>query len=123
MPIKEFSKPSFGENCRTDDSLEALTRSRATFTRRDLAMFAHRHSDDKEQFDRVLAALRGSDSLLALGPDGHGIERFTTVSLPSAEEGLTKNEEALARASHRVAVSLERNIGCSVRRNNHGCPI
>src|SRR3546814_17438853 len=30
--------------------LEALTHTQATFTHRDLAMFAHRHSDGKEQF-------------------------------------------------------------------------
>ena len=83
--------------------LDALTRTQATFAARDLALFAHRHSDGKEQFDRVLAAMRGSDALLALGRDGQGNERFTTVSMRSAEEALAKNAEDLACASHRVS--------------------
>lgn len=68
--------------------LDALTRNQATFTVRDLSMFAHRHSDGKEQFDRVLAAMHGHDSVLALGRDGQGAERFTTVQMLSAEEAL-----------------------------------
>ena len=32
-------------------ALDAITHQQATFTRRDLAMFIHRHSADKEQFD------------------------------------------------------------------------
>ena len=83
--------------------LDALTRTQATFTTRDLAMFAHRHSDGKAQFDRVLAALRGSDALLALGRDAQGNERFTTVTMRSAEEALAKNAGALACAPHRVS--------------------
>ena len=90
-----LAKPEIG--------LDALTRTQATFTARDLAMFAHRHSDGKEQFDRVLAAMRSSDAVLALGRDGHGAERFTTVSMLGAEEALTRNAAALSGAAHRVA--------------------
>ncbi len=82
--------------------LDALTRNQATFTRRDMAMFAHRHSDGKEQFDRVLAAMRGSDQLLALGRDGRGEDRFTTTSMQSAEVALVRNAAALAAAKHNV---------------------
>lgn len=82
--------------------LDALTRNQATFTLRDLAMFAHRHSDGKEQFDRVLAAMRASGALLALGRDGHGAERFTTVNMLSAEQALARNAEALSRKVHGV---------------------
>ncbi len=89
-----LAKPEIG--------LDALTRNQATFTLRDLAMFAHRHSDGKEQFDRVLAAMRSSDAVLALGRDGHGAERFTTVSMLSAEEALTRNAAALAGTQHCV---------------------
>ena len=83
--------------------LDALTRTQATFTTRDLALFAHRHSDGKEQFDQVMAAMRGSDALLALDRDGQGNERFTTVSMRGAEVALAKNAEDLARATHRVS--------------------
>ena len=96
--------------------LDALTRTQATFTARDLAMFAHRHSDGKDQFDRVMAAMRGSDALLALGRDGQGNERFTTVSMRSAEEGLSKNAEVLARSSHRVSsFAVERAVRSAAR--------
>jgi Ti-type conjugative transfer relaxase TraA len=76
--------------------LETLTRHQATFTVRDLAMFAHRHSDGKEQFDRVLAAMRSHESVLALGRDGNGAERFTTTSMMSAEQALARDAQRLA---------------------------
>ncbi len=84
--------------------LETLTRQQATFTVRDLAMFAHRHSDGKEQFDRVLAGMRNHESVLALGRDGNGAERFTTTSMMSAEEALVRDAERLAVSrNHPVA--------------------
>lgn len=84
--------------------LETLTRQQATFTVRDLAMFAHRHSDGKEQFDRVLAAMRNHETVLALGRDGNDAERFTTTSMMSAEQALVRDAERLAAArSHAVS--------------------
>jgi Ti-type conjugative transfer relaxase TraA len=84
--------------------LEALTRTQATFTVRDLAMFAHRHSDGQQQFDAVLAVMRNQESVLALGRDGRGAERFTTTSMLSAEEALVHDAGRLA-ASRRHGVS------------------
>lgn len=95
--------------------LDALTRQQATFTRRDMAMFAHRHSDGREQFDRVLAAMRASDQLLALGRDGRGEERYTTVSMLSAEEGLARNATTLAASKHAVGrYDVERAVAAAV---------
>src|SRR3546814_9738593 len=37
-------------------ALDAITHSQATFTNRDLAMFVHRYSDGKEQYDRAISA-------------------------------------------------------------------
>lgn len=82
--------------------LNALTRQQATFTVRDLAMFAHRHSDGQEQFNHVLAAMRSHESVLALGRDGRGAGRFTTVSMLSAEEALVRNAASLASSKHAV---------------------
>src|SRR3546814_3559140 len=48
-------------------ALDAITRQQATFTRRDLAQFAFRHSDGKDQFDQVMSAVRTSPELVALG--------------------------------------------------------
>jgi Ti-type conjugative transfer relaxase TraA len=84
--------------------LEGLTRQQATFTMRDLAMFAHRHSDGQEQFDRVLAAMRYHETVLALGRDGRGTERFTTTSMLSAEQAMVRNAARLAETrGHGVA--------------------
>jgi len=98
--------------------LDALTRTQATFTMRDLAMFAHRHSDDKDQFDAVIAAMRHHDLVLALGRDGRGAERFTTSSMLGAEEALVRNATALATNSHAVGkVDLQRALIAAERRN------
>jgi Ti-type conjugative transfer relaxase TraA len=83
--------------------LETLTRTQATFTLRDLAKFAHRHSDGQEQFDAVLASMRRHETVLMLGRDGRKEERFTTVSMLNAEEALANSAEQLAAASaHKV---------------------
>src|SRR3546814_3947371 len=80
--------------------LEALTHTQATFTHRDLAMFAHRHSDGKEQFDRALAAIRHLESLLALGRVGRGAERFTTRCILSAVESFFLSAVLFAISRH-----------------------
>ena len=65
-------------SCRFAQALDAITDNQKTFTARDRAMFVHRHSGGKEQFDRVMAAVRASPELTALGKDGHGEDRFTS---------------------------------------------
>lgn len=87
-----------------DLALDAITRTQATFTTRDLAMFAHRHSDGKDQFDQVMAAVRCSPELVALGKDGRGEDRFTSRDMIETEQRLTRETQALAqREHHRVA--------------------
>ncbi|KPF49593.1 conjugal transfer protein TraA [Novosphingobium sp. AAP1] len=75
-------------------ALDAITHQQATFTARDLATFVHRHSEGKDQFDAVLAAVRGSPDLVRLGPDGRGEERFTSRAMLETEQRL---EQATAR--------------------------
>jgi len=97
--------------------LNALTRQQATFTRRDMAMFAHRHSEGQEQYDRVLAAMRGSDQILTLGRDGRGEVRFTTVSMLDAEEALARNAATLAASNHLVGrYDVERAVAAAADR-------
>jgi Ti-type conjugative transfer relaxase TraA len=69
-------------------ALDAITHTQATFTTRDLAKFAHRHSDGKDQFDRVMATVRGSPQLVALGKDGRGEDRFTSKAMIETERRL-----------------------------------
>jgi Ti-type conjugative transfer relaxase TraA len=85
-------------------ALDAITHSQATFTTRDLAMFVHRHSEGKEQFDSIMAAVRAAPELVVLGKDGRGEERFTSRAMIETEQRL---ERATARleAHRRHAVS------------------
>jgi len=85
-------------------ALDAITRQQATFTTRDLATFAFRHSDGKEQFDQVMGAVRGSTELVALGKDGRDQERFTSRDMIAVENRLERASDELAgRAGHGVA--------------------
>tara|TARA_R110000868_G_scaffold276108_1_gene535767 strand:- start:7187 stop:10111 length:2925 start_codon:yes stop_codon:yes gene_type:complete len=82
-------------------ALDAITRQQATFTRRDLAQFAFRHSDGKDQFDQVMGAVRASSELVALGKDGRGEDRFTSRDMIETEQRLERAADRLAdRAGH-----------------------
>ncbi len=84
-------------------ALDALTHQQSTFTRRELAMFVHRHSDGKDQFDRVLAAVEASPELIALGKDGRAQERFTSRAMLETEQRLEQATERLhAQQTHAV---------------------
>ncbi|GFE77276.1 Ti-type conjugative transfer relaxase TraA [Novosphingobium sp. TCA1] len=81
---------------RPEIALDAITRQQATFTRRDLAQFAFRHSDGKDQFDQVMSAVRASPELVALGKDGKGEDRFTSRDMIETEQRLERAAEGLA---------------------------
>jgi Ti-type conjugative transfer relaxase TraA len=88
-------------------ALDAITHRQATFTNRDLAMFVHRHSDGKEQFDAVMSAVKSSPDLVALGEDGRGDNRFTSRSMIETEQQLERATATLdARRRHGVADRL-----------------
>jgi Ti-type conjugative transfer relaxase TraA len=97
--------------------LDAITHGQATFTRRDAAMFVHRHSEGKEQFDAIMAAIRASDQVVYVGMDGRGEDRFTSRAMLETERRLERATWSLAeRRTHgadaigqaRVAAVLER---------------
>jgi Ti-type conjugative transfer relaxase TraA len=79
-------------------ALDAITHAQATFTRRDLAMFLHRHSEGQAQFDAAMASLRGSPEMVALGKDGRGEERFTARAMIEAERKLDIAADKLSGA-------------------------
>ncbi|WP_314715376.1 Ti-type conjugative transfer relaxase TraA [Sphingobium yanoikuyae] len=94
-----------GERIIADPSvaLNAITHHQATFTTRDLAMFVHRHSDGKEQYDRAMSAVRASPDLIALGKDGRGEDRFTSRDMIETEQRLQRASELMAeRERHRT---------------------
>jgi Ti-type conjugative transfer relaxase TraA len=101
-------------------ALDAITRQQATFTTRDLAMFVHRHSDGKDQFDQALSVVRSSPELVALGKDGKGQARFTSRDMIAAEQrldqaadrlgGMTRHGVSEQRRQEALAVAEKRGL-------------
>ena len=84
-------------------ALDAITHQQSTFTRRDMAKFAHRHSDGIDQFNEVMGAMRNAPDLVELGQDGRGEDRFTTRDVIEAEQRLHRAAELMAeRERHEV---------------------
>ena len=77
-------------------ALDAITHYQATFTRRDLAKFVHRHSDGQAQYEDAIRAVRASPDLIALGKDGRGEERFTSRDMLDTERRLEGSADRLA---------------------------
>ncbi len=77
-------------------ALDAITHQQSTFTRRDMAMFVHRHSDGTDQFNEVMGAMRGAPDLVELGRDGRGEDRFTTREMVETEQRLHRAAELMA---------------------------
>jgi Ti-type conjugative transfer relaxase TraA len=77
-------------------ALDAITHQQSTFTRRDMAMFAHRHSDGIEQFNKVMGAIRSAPDLVELGRDGRGEDRFTTREMIETEQRLHRAANLMA---------------------------
>jgi Ti-type conjugative transfer relaxase TraA len=100
-------------------ALDALTHNQATFTRRELAMFVHRHSDGKDQFDRVFAAVEASPALVALGKDGRAQERFTSRAMLETEQRLEQATERLHRQEKHDVRDLLRDHAVA-RAERHG---
>ncbi|TIN84846.1 Ti-type conjugative transfer relaxase TraA [Mesorhizobium sp.] len=85
-------------------ALDAITHQQSTFTRKDIAKFAHRHSDGIEQFDMVMGAISNAPDLVELGKDGRGDDRFTTRQMIETEQRLHRAAESMA-GEERHAVS------------------
>jgi Ti-type conjugative transfer relaxase TraA len=96
-------------------ALDVVTHSQATFTTRDLARFVHRHSDGKEQFDRVMAAVKAAPELVRLGKDGRGEDRFTSRDMIDTELRLTQHCDRIAgRVEHGLpAAAAERGFAAA----------
>jgi Ti-type conjugative transfer relaxase TraA len=94
-----------GERIIADPSLglDAITHQQSTFTQRDMARFAHRHSDGIDQFNEVVGAMRGAPNLVELGRDARGEDRFTTREMIEAEQHLHRAAGLMAeRGRHEV---------------------
>jgi Ti-type conjugative transfer relaxase TraA len=94
-----------GERIIADPSvaLDAITHQQSTFTQRDMAKFAHRHSDGIDQFNEVMGAMRSAPDLIELGKDARGEHRFTTRAMIEAEQRLHRAADLMAeRERHEV---------------------
>jgi Ti-type conjugative transfer relaxase TraA len=94
-------------------ALDAITHIQSTFTRRDAAMFVHRHSEGKEQFDAIMAAIRASREVVYVGKEGRGEERFTSRAMLETEQRLeratvhldARRHDAVAEQHRRAAIA------------------
>ena len=90
-------------------ALDAITHQQATFTKRHLAAFVHRHSDGKEQFDTAYNAVRSSSDLISLGKDGRGQDRFTSRAMIETEQRLHRAADAMAQRTKHTVNDVQRN--------------
>jgi len=89
-------------------ALDAITHQQSTFTRRDMAKFAHRHSDGIDQFNDVMGAIGNAPDLVELGTDGRGVDRFTTRQMIETEQRLHLAADRMAGVSHHAVSDRDR---------------
>jgi Ti-type conjugative transfer relaxase TraA len=93
--------------------LDAITHQQSTFTRNDMAKFAHRHSDGIDQFNEVMGAMRSAPNLVELGKDARGEDRFTTREMIEAEQRLHRAAKLMAEREHHAVDDGDRQAGLS----------
>jgi Ti-type conjugative transfer relaxase TraA len=87
-------------------ALKALTHTRATFTRNDIAKYLHTRTDGAEQFERALLKVTTSSELVELGRDDNRRVRFTTREMLEAETALLHRVQVMSpRRGHGVEVN------------------
>ncbi|AZO29784.1 Ti-type conjugative transfer relaxase TraA [Mesorhizobium sp. M1B.F.Ca.ET.045.04.1.1] len=89
-------------------ALDAITHQQSTFTRRDIAKFAHRHSDGIDQFNDVMGAISNAPDLVELGKDGRGEDRFSTRQMIETEQRLHRAAERIAGQERHAVTDTHR---------------
>ncbi len=94
--------------------LDAITQQQSTFTRRDMAKFAHRHSDRIEQFNEVMDAMRNAPDLVELGmqivcrvrpqPSVNGLGRFADATPMATGSATRLNTMGIVEVAFRAAL-------------------
>jgi Ti-type conjugative transfer relaxase TraA len=102
-----------------DLGLDGITQQQSTFTRRNIAVFAHRHSDGIEQFNEVMGAMRNAPDLVELGKDARGEDRFTTRAMIEAEQRLHRAAKLMAERERHELNSTDRRAA-QARAEAHG---
>jgi Ti-type conjugative transfer relaxase TraA len=93
-----------------DLGLDAITHQQSTFTRRDMAKFAHRHSDGIEQFNDVMGAMHNAPDLVELGKDISGEDRFTTRAMIETEQRLHHTAKLMAERERHEVRNADREV-------------
>jgi Ti-type conjugative transfer relaxase TraA len=93
-----------------DLGLDAITHQQSTFTRRDMAKFAHRHSDGIEQFNDVMGAMHNAPDLVELGKDISGEDRFTTRAMIETEQRLHHTAKLMAERDRHAVRNADREV-------------
>jgi Ti-type conjugative transfer relaxase TraA len=93
-----------------DLGLDAITHQQSTFTRRDIAKFAHRHSDGIEQFNDVMGAMHNAPDLVELGKDISGEDRFTTRAMIETEQRLHHTAKLMAERERHEVRNADREV-------------
>ena len=104
-------------------ALDAITHQQSTFTRRDMAKFAHRHSDGIEQFNEVMGAMRSAPDLVELGKDARGEDRFTTREMIEAEQRLHRAAELMAERERHEVRDADREAALARAEAARPCPV
>jgi Ti-type conjugative transfer relaxase TraA len=89
-------------------ALDAITHLQSTFTQRDMAKFAHRHSDGIDLFNEVMGAMRSAPNLVELGKDARGEDRFTPRAMIEAEQRLDRAAELMAERARHETLDADR---------------
>ena len=103
--------------------LDAITHQQSTFTRRDMAKFAHRHSDGIDQFNKVMGAMRSAPDLVELGRDARGEDRFTTRAMIEAEQRLHRAAELMAERERHEVRGADREAAFARAEAARPCPV
>jgi len=75
----------------------------AVFKRDEVMDFAFRHSEDAEQFNRVLNALENSPELIRIGKNDKGDDLYTTRTMLESEKEMLDTAQAMYKEkSHKV---------------------
>jgi Ti-type conjugative transfer relaxase TraA len=90
--------------------LDPITQQQSTFTQRDMAKFAHRHSDGIEHFNEVMGAMRSAPNLVELGKDARGEDRFTTREMIESEQRLHRAAELMAERERHAVEDADRQV-------------
>lgn len=85
-------------------ALDLLTKQQAVFTEIDLAKFAHRNSNTKEEYQEVIEAIKSSPLLLELAKTEQGRTIYTAREMAEVEVGLMEAAADLKRSKgHHVS--------------------